>query len=126
MQKLISILILIVLISCDSSNDNFTVTDGTAQILDAYVIDGPISVESVNKPLINIYPNPASSTLNIQNVADISTIELVNLLGQVTYKQLNSGNSSVVMSVEDQASGVYMIRLTGKANEISYKKLIIE
>jgi len=109
----------------------YTVVEGV-NIVNIVFNDGdytPWIVEGVRvdrAALIHIYPNPAASTLNIQNVADISTIELVNLLGQVTYKQLNSGNFSVVMSIEDQASGVYMIRFTGEANEISYKKLIIE
>jgi hypothetical protein len=76
--------------------------------------------------LIYIYPNPASSTLNIKNVGEISTIELVNLLGQVTYRQVNAGNSSVVMSLDGQKTGIYMIRFTDIDNNVSMKKLLIE
>jgi hypothetical protein len=113
------------------ANRVYTVVEGE-NIVNVVFNDGdytPWIVEGVKvdrASLIHVYPNPAASSVNLQNVADISTIELVNLLGQVTYKQLNSGNSTVVMSLEDQASGVYMIRFTGEANEISYKKLIIE
>ena len=87
-----------------------------------------INSDTVELPLdkIIIYPNPASSTLHIRNVEEISTLELVNLLGQVTYRQLNSGNASIEMSLDGQSSGVYMIRFTDADKNISIKKLIIE
>ena len=112
-------------------NRTYTVVEGE-NVVNVVFNDGDYTpwiddaVELNKASNIHIYPNPAVSSLNIQNVEDIHTIELVNLLGQVTYKQINSGNSTVVMPLEGQASGVYMIRFTDAANEISYKKLVIK
>jgi len=112
-------------------NRSYTVVEGD-NIIDIVFNDGdltewlPDGVNVDRAALIHIYPNPASSTLNIKNVEEISTIELVNLLGQVTYRQLNSGNSSVIMSLDGQSSGIYMIRFTDSSNNICMKKLIIE
>ena len=75
---------------------------------------------------IRIYPNPASSTLNIINAEEINTIELVNLIGQVTLRQINSGSSAMVLPLQDQKACFYVIRFTSFENETSYRKLIIE
>ena len=112
-------------------NRTYTVVEGD-NIIDIVFNDGdytPWMDDAVNvdrASLIEIYPNPASSTLHIRNVEEISTLELVNLLGQVTYRQLNSGNASIEMSLDGQSSGVYMIRFTDADKNISIKKLIIE
>lgn len=80
--------------------------------------DGVLGLNDNNLEGLSIYPNPATSLLNINNAAD-STIEVYNVLGQVIYTKSN-------ISIEEQVevsyftSGTYFVKITnGNAVKIS-------
>lgn len=57
--------------------------------------------------LVNVYPNPTSSIINIE-IKESSNIKIVNLLGAtVATQQLNAGNN--IIDVSNLVSGVYFI-----------------
>ena len=101
----------------------FTVSDINDQTLTAYVVTGIDRAISSN---FNIYPNPASSVLHIDNAEQISKVEVLSLSGQQLLYKLNMSNSTFSLPVEGLAKGVYILRLTEKNNEISNQRLIIE
>ncbi|MBD8083818.1 M43 family zinc metalloprotease [Chryseobacterium caseinilyticum] len=70
-----------------------------------------LSVSDVKKPTFNIYPNPASDVLNIQNVSDKATFEIHNAVGQLV-KSGKIENGQV--KVADFVKGVYVITVKDK------------
>ncbi len=107
-------------------NFGFTVADGTAQTLDPYVIEGSVSVESAIKALNTVHPNPASSTIYIHSNEIISSIELYDMNGQLTLNQIDCGSASMTISVENQHSGIYLLKTVTNNGNVIYQKLIVE
>jgi hypothetical protein len=65
---------------------------------------------------IEVYPNPANTTLNYSIAASVSnaTVELVDLTGKVVKSVRNTNMSSAVnysMNVEDLANGIYVLKI---------------
>lgn len=69
---------------------------------------------------VSIYPNPATSVLNV-DAAGYSQVEVINMLGQVVYSNSISNNAQI--NVSDLNNGVYFVRLSG-ANGTTTQKFI--
>lgn len=69
---------------------------------------------------VSIYPNPATSVLNV-NAAGYSQVEVINMLGQVVYSNSISNNAQI--NVSNLNDGVYFVRLSG-ANGTTTQKFI--
>ncbi len=70
---------------------------------------------------LSIYPNPVSSSLNIEGLKNVSSIELFNVSGQLinTY---NWNNKSFQTIEINQTKGIYYIQIkTTKGNNITQK-----
>lgn len=101
---------------------NCTSNDVFALFIDDVTISaeggGTGIVENNNN--IAIYPNPATTILNVE--ADgFSTIEMVNVLGQVVYSA--NATSNMQINVSNLDNGVYFVRLNG-ANGTTTQKFI--
>ena len=59
---------------------------------------------------VDLFPNPATSTINIISPETISSIEIENVLGQVV-KRMNVNDNNAVCDVEDLPSGVYVANI---------------
>lgn len=67
---------------------------------------------------ISIYPNPASTQLNIKGLTKIDKIiTLTNVLGELVKIIENKGNSTLELNVESLPAGIYFIKI----NNSSYK-----
>ncbi len=64
-----------------------------------------ISVEMKELNTLKIYPNPASNTLFIDN-AKGKTIDIINVLGQIIYSQLNTQT----INISELKQGIYFIK----------------
>ncbi len=73
---------------------------------------------------IEIYPNPAKSSVTIKSEDIITKIGLINSLGQSIYQQ-NTYNTMLNLNVEEYASGIYYLKLETKENT-KFVKLIID
>ena len=83
------------------------------------------AVEQTNFSEIAIFPNPATSILNITSSETISEIEIVNVMGQLVRRiEVNSDNA--VCNVEDLRSGVYVVRIRTASATLSQRKFIKE
>jgi hypothetical protein len=81
----------------------------------------PSSVaDFANNNVITVLPNPASSKIEILGAGDEFKTEFISLAGSV----VKTSNVKVV-SLEDVASGVYMLRIT-TPNETVVKKLVVK
>jgi len=69
---------------------------------------------------ISIYPNPASSTINIVN-AENANVEIVNALGQVVYAKENvSGEISI--DVRNLSDGMYFVKVNDTITKVNIVK----
>ena len=88
---------------------NFTVTDNSG-----------VDENDMNK--VVVYPNPASSILNIGGLNDFANLEVkvVNLQGQVVM----SADNSLEINVSDVAAGVYFIKINCDGQQYLQKIVI--
>ncbi|MBO7572131.1 MAG: C10 family peptidase [Bacteroidales bacterium] len=99
----------------DDNTDNprtITVTEDATYT--AYFVE--ISdIEENNASKISIFPNPTSDMLNIISSEEISSVEIVNIIGQVVlYKEVNS--TSTLCNLKGIDDGIYFIRIHGKSH----------
>lgn len=96
-------------------SNNGKIDSGVSYMLN---VDAPTGIEENTVEGIRVYPNPATSTINIISEETVLNAELYNLQGQVVASQ--SGNVTS-MSVSNIANGIYMLRLTTAQGTTSQK-----
>ncbi len=109
-----------------------TVTDGSGCTFTAdYVVIG-VSVDELAAQLIqfSVYPNPAKDELflNFENLETGSyTIELINLLGEVTHSQTLGlqGAHLETLNLSGYAKGVYFLNVTSREGT-STRRVIVQ
>ncbi|MDR1006890.1 MAG: C25 family cysteine peptidase [Bacteroidales bacterium] len=90
----------------------------------------PMSATLVNLPQmtkdnnITMYPNPASSILNIENLSGKTDIIIMNMQGKVVYHQLSTDNNKVSIDLNNIKSGQYIVCIRSD-KALFRKKLII-
>lgn len=70
---------------------------------------------------VSIYPNPTTSSLNIEGLNNVSSIELFNVTGQLinTYSWNNKSLQTIMLN---QTNGIYYLQIkTNKGNNITQK-----
>jgi len=82
-----------------------------------------VSVENTENNNINIYPNPANSTVNISNVHN-RNITINDISGKTVYAK-NNCYENEQLNISDFKSGIYFVRIE-ENNQVFTKKLIIE
>ena len=104
----------------DGNTDNprqITVT-GNATYTASFIPVTAIAENSATR--IFIYPNPASSTINITSPETISSIEIENVLGQVVKRvDVNSDNASC--DVSELPNGIDMMKIRVQGDDIKLK-----
>jgi hypothetical protein len=87
-----------------------------------------VGVKEIDKSIsVNIYPNPAKNSIQIQSSSVIKKIVIYSLTGQYV-KSINSNTnlSNSLLNVSDLTQGIYFMTLVDdKENKIT-KKIIIE
>jgi hypothetical protein len=87
-----------------------------------YKYSSVVTISCSGKKLITISPNPASSSLSFK-ADNVNEISMVNMTGQVVYKQ-NAGNSNLhTIDVSKFSPGIYMLSLIYKDGERSIEKV---
>jgi hypothetical protein len=85
-----------------------------------------VSIEEESKVDISVFPNPASTIVNVVLASDDSNVEirLHNILGEVVYSNaITSGVNEI--SVADLPNGVYFYAILDSGNVIETKKLVV-
>ncbi len=72
-----------------------------------------------------VFPNPASTIINIQAPKAVESATLTNLLGQTVRTFSFSASERVELDVDDLDAGIYLVRLRS-GNEFSTAKLVVE
>ncbi len=86
-----------------------------------YLITG---INKIDKPIIQIYPNPAKKLLRIENITniEIESISITNINGQII-KQFDSRKNQ--LDISGISSGFYFLKVSYKNGELT-EKIIIE
>src|SRR5690606_39085476 len=89
----------------------------------AVTVDVTLSNNTLDLVDLKVYPNPASDVINVDYKEDISSITIYDMNGrQVAHKKLN--NSSNVISVQQLASGTYIMKVETVNKQTSLVKFI--
>jgi hypothetical protein len=86
-----------------------------------------VGESQTKKDLISIYPNPASTVINVQfkDNSLIRSVQIFNTLGQCEFLQEVKGNNlQVKIDVSNLSKGIKTIVIKGKENYVS--KIVIE
>jgi hypothetical protein len=72
-----------------------------------------------------IFPNPTTGefTITVSKLNEISTIEVYNTLGQIV-KQEQLTNLQTKINLNEQAKGVYMVRITENSKPVYFSKIV--
>jgi len=103
---------------------------------DAYFLDDfnlsstPLLINEINESnLINVFPQPAKNSLNIQvklNNNEINTLDLYNSQGKILSSNvLNKNDENINLDVSQFKSGIYFIKVHSKNNLYTKKVQII-
>lgn len=76
--------------------------------------------------LVNVFPNPASKTVNIRHTENLNRIELFNTMGQKIMTQNANGLNHVAMELEGLDKGLYFITVYGKDGISATRKLTVQ
>lgn len=90
--------------------------------------DGGVSIEKNSISKLNVFPNPAQSSLTIANLKDFSqayVAKILNVEGKLIQSLELSGLESVVFNTNNLTSGVYVVELI-HANGVERTKFIKE
>lgn len=82
---------------------------------------GTLNSSHLSQKNFSIFPNPASSYVQIRNSEPIQSIELYNLLGQKVFSKQLKNKFDIEINVESFKAGLYMLRI----NNSFTRKLII-
>lgn len=83
--------------------------------------EGSLGTNDATFEGLSIYPNPATSLLNIRN-AENATIEIYSILGQVLYAKSNISSDEQV-EVSQFTTGTYLVKITN-GNAIKTSKFV--
>lgn len=80
--------------------------------------------EMANLKGVNIYPNPSNGEFMISAPSN-TDIEIVNLLGNVVYKEFTTSDKTPI-NLSNQSSGVYFVKLRNSNNQQSVIRIVKE
>ena len=103
---------------------NYTFNIFTVEPRNANDISEYGSVNENNQYNVNIYPNPASSTLTLSNLEGIQQIKIMDLLGN-EISNTNVYGNNVKIDVNNLRSGIYFISLI-KDNSVKVTRKFIK
>ncbi len=111
-----------------------TTTDSTGNckqdLTSFYLTNNPTnSINEVKeKNKISVYPNPATTQLNITSVSNIKTILVYNVTGQLVKELICENNNlkNVSLAIDELAPGMYMIQIKDEFDAKLSSKFIKE
>jgi PKD repeat protein len=81
-----------------------------------------VGIEKYNLDF-KMYPNPANANVNVSGLAEGSTLELMNILGESIQLIVTQGNNAV-LATENLSNGTYFVRVTTAQGQVT-KKLVV-
>ena len=82
----------------------------------------PSNISNTNE--LNIYPNPASSFVNIKSSESIRSINIHNMQGQVVKQIEGLSSKALSLNLSELNKGLYLMQLQGQDGKINMHKII--
>lgn len=74
---------------------------------------------------VNVYPNPASHTLNINsNSLDVESISIIDVSGHIVYVNSSINSKDLQISIEHFTEGLYYVLVRQNNGRLSTQKII--
>lgn len=106
-------------IGANDPESNYTPIPVTLDISTA-IIDG-----NEEKIGVMTFPNPASENINIKANDVITSVKLINQIGQVVYEN-NGGTDAHAINVSNLDKGIYMVQVKTENSNVTTQKVIVE
>ena len=89
----------------------YSIADQFNLYVDNILVEVALSSNTFDNNNFMVYPNPVKDVLNLSYTSEISTVRVMNMLGQeVISRKLNSANAQVDMS--QLSAGTYIVNVT--------------
>ena len=92
---------------------NTICADGVFSEVWSFTVAGVLGINDQTIEGLVVYPNPAQDILNVEAASSISTIEIINILGQVMISEKTTSNN-VQLNISKLSSGTYFARITAE------------
>jgi len=80
--------------------------------------------EQTTRGSLKVFPNPASSRVNVTASSVLDQVEVMNLFGETLYRRDDLGVSSLQIDVSKWAPGIYLLKAKGPQVTASVKLVI--
>lgn len=86
-------------------------------------VESANSVEDMQLISVNVYPNPASSNVNIVAQQNINSISIINMLGQTVFSA-NVNSYSTLLDVTGFRKGIYFVQVNSSHGVYTQRLLV--
>jgi xyloglucan-specific exo-beta-1,4-glucanase len=83
------------------------------------------AIEESGRGYFNIYPNPVSSSLNIDNTFTVKRVQLRSVTGSVIHSISNDKSNQLTIPLDNIPAGLYLVEILDVSN-ITYSKRILK
>jgi hypothetical protein len=66
-----------------------------------------------NSDILSVYPNPASSTVNVTTALPSATLRIVDITGRIVHEEVTTGNPTPI-NTSDYPNGMYLLMVSGE------------
>ncbi|MBO7100881.1 MAG: T9SS type A sorting domain-containing protein, partial [Bacteroidales bacterium] len=80
-------------------------------------------IDDVNSSLINLYPNPANTTVTVDGIQGEAIVTIVDMNGRTVFSE--KAVDKLTIDLGGMAQGAYFVRITGE-NTTAIRKLIVK
>jgi len=71
-----------------------------------------------------VYPNPVRDFMNVNNAADIASVEIIDITGKIVSSKENTGMNTMRVSTSELESGIYLVRINTIDGKVFADKII--
>ena len=87
---------------------------------------GFVGIPNFDGSSVSLYPNPATSFVNISSEVDMTRITVTNYVGQVVYQSDLNDATSVRLNTGSYENGVYIVRLDSESGIVTKRVIIAQ
>jgi CshA-type fibril repeat protein len=92
----------------------------------SYVYSKVVSARQTLEGTVNVFPNPAQSTLTVRCTEPISSFRLISSLGKLIITQSKLNSNQIDLPLTGLAAGVYVLQTTTNDGKSESRKVVVE
>jgi uncharacterized repeat protein (TIGR02543 family) len=104
-------------------NGSFTVADANQQVNVTMIA---VSVETEVLSSLEVFPNPFSSSITLNNASGVSRLIVTNIIGQRVMDMQLSGSERITIPTDGLTRGIYLMVFEAENGERVVKKMVKE